>query len=53
MRAVEKSTALAAQRNVGAETFVAAEEAEAGMAEMSERFKEVGRQLYVGRGRQP
>jgi phosphomethylpyrimidine synthase len=29
---------------------VAAEEAEAGMAEMSERFREVGSELYVGAG---
>jgi phosphomethylpyrimidine synthase len=29
-------------------TFVAAEEAEAGMAEMSEKFREVGSELYVG-----
>ncbi|MBX9795764.1 phosphomethylpyrimidine synthase ThiC [Sphingomonas sp.] len=40
----------AAKQNAGAETFVAAEEAAAGMAEMSRLYNESGRELYVGAG---
>jgi phosphomethylpyrimidine synthase len=40
----------AAKQNQPMETFVAAEDAEAGMREMSEKYEEVGRQLYVGAG---
>ena len=40
----------AARQNAGAETFVAAEDAEKGMAEMSELFKETGSELYMGAG---
>ena len=41
----------AAKQNAGIETFVASEdEAEAGMQEMSAKFREVGNQLYVGAG---
>ena len=36
----------AAKQNAGAETFVAAEEAEAGMAEMAERYRKGG-DLYM------
>jgi phosphomethylpyrimidine synthase len=32
------------------ETFVAAKEAEAGMAEMSERFREEGGEIYLPSG---
>ena len=37
----------AAKQNAGVETFVAAEEAEAGMAGMSERFREKGGEVYL------
>ena len=37
----------AAKQNAGVETFVAAEEAEAGMAGMSERFREKGGEIYL------
>jgi len=37
-------------QNQGAESFVAAEEAEAGMAEMSKVYDEGGRELYIGAG---
>lgn len=40
----------AAKQNQPVETFVAAEEAEAGMAEMSRVFKETGSELYMGAG---
>jgi phosphomethylpyrimidine synthase len=37
-------------QNQTADTFVAAEEAEAGMAEMSKVYDETGRELYMGAG---
>ena len=37
-------------QNQGAESFVAAEEAEAGMAHMSKVYDETGRELYMGAG---
>ncbi|NBW74452.1 MAG: phosphomethylpyrimidine synthase ThiC [Sphingomonadaceae bacterium] len=37
-------------QNQGADTFVAAEEAEAGMAAMSKVYDETGRELYMGAG---
>ncbi|MFT4055344.1 MAG: phosphomethylpyrimidine synthase ThiC [Novosphingobium sp.] len=40
----------AAKQNQPVETFVAAEEAEAGMAEMSKVFRETGSELYMGSG---
>jgi phosphomethylpyrimidine synthase len=40
----------AAKQNAGAETFVAAEEAKQGMAEMSRVYNESGRELYIGAG---
>ncbi|HVR90503.1 MAG TPA: phosphomethylpyrimidine synthase ThiC [Novosphingobium sp.] len=44
----------AAKQNAGMESFVAAEggtvDAEAGMAEMSEKFRKIGSELYVGAG---
>lgn len=51
MKITQEVRDFAAKQNAGVESFVAAEEAEAGMAEMSERFKEVGSELYVGAGR--
>ena len=47
MKITQEVRDFAAKQNAGAESFVAAEEAEAGMAEMSERFKEKGGQLYL------
>ncbi|WP_294337992.1 phosphomethylpyrimidine synthase ThiC [uncultured Sphingomonas sp.] len=40
----------AAKQNAPVETFVAAEEAEAGMAGMSKLYNESGRELYMGAG---
>jgi len=40
----------AAKQNAPVENFVAAEDAEAGMAEMSRVFKETGSELYMGAG---
>ena len=40
----------AAKQNAGADSFIAAEEAEAGMVAMSELYNETGRELYVGAG---
>jgi phosphomethylpyrimidine synthase len=40
----------AAKQNQPSTAFIAAEEAEAGMAAMSEKYEEVGRQLYIGAG---
>jgi phosphomethylpyrimidine synthase len=37
-------------QNQGSEGFIAAEEAEAGMAEMSKVYDETGRELYMGAG---
>jgi phosphomethylpyrimidine synthase len=37
-------------QNQPAGDFVAAEEAEAGMAEMSKVYDETGRELYMGQG---
>lgn len=37
-------------QNQGSEGFIAAEEAEAGMAQMSEVYEETGRELYMGAG---
>lgn len=38
----------AAKQNAEVGSFVAAEEAEAGMKQMSEEFREVGSELYMG-----
>jgi phosphomethylpyrimidine synthase len=40
----------AAKQNAPLETSIAVEEAEAGMAEMSKRYREGGSELYVGAG---
>lgn len=37
-------------QNPNVDTFVAADEAEAGMAEMSKVYDETGRELYMGAG---
>jgi len=48
MKITQEVRDFAAKQNAPVETFVAAEEAEAGMAGMSSMFKEVGGELYVG-----
>jgi phosphomethylpyrimidine synthase len=50
MKITQEVREFAAKRNAEVGTFVEAEEAEAGMAEMSEKFREVGSELYVGAG---
>jgi phosphomethylpyrimidine synthase len=50
MKISQEVREFAAKQNAGVETFVAAEEAEAGMAAMSEVFKELGSELYMGAG---
>jgi len=47
MKISQEVREFAAKQNSGVETFVAAEEAEAGMAAMSEVFKEKGGELYL------
>ena len=46
MKITQEVRDFAAKQNAGVETFIAAEEAEAGMAGMSERFREKGGELY-------
>ena len=46
MKITAEVRAFAAKQNAGVETFVAAEEAEAGMKEMSERFRKGGGEVY-------
>jgi len=50
MKITQEVRDFAAKQNEGMETFVAAEEAEAGMAEMSEKFREEGGKLYLPEG---
>jgi len=50
MKITQEVRDFAAKQNAEADAFIAAEEAEAGMAAMSERFREVGSELYVGAG---
>jgi phosphomethylpyrimidine synthase len=50
MKITQEVRDFAAKQNSGVETFVAAEEAEAGMAEMSRVYNEGGRELYIGQG---
>jgi phosphomethylpyrimidine synthase len=47
MKITQEVRDFAAKQNAGAETFLAAEVVEQGMAEMSERFKNEGGELYV------
>ncbi|MFA9199963.1 MAG: phosphomethylpyrimidine synthase ThiC [Cypionkella sp.] len=47
MKITQEVRDFAAKQNAGVETFVAADEAEAGMAEMSERFRKVGSAMYL------
>jgi phosphomethylpyrimidine synthase len=48
MKITQEVRDFAAKQNASADTFLAAEEVEQGMAEMSAAFRETGGQLYVG-----
>jgi phosphomethylpyrimidine synthase len=48
MKISQEVREFAAKQNQPVETFVAAEDAEAGMAEMSKVFKDTGGELYIG-----
>lgn len=50
MKISQEVREFAAKQNAGIETFVAAEDAEKGMKEMSKVFKETGSELYMGQG---
>jgi phosphomethylpyrimidine synthase len=50
MRISQEVRDFAKLQNQGAEGFVALEEAEAGMAQMSKVYDETGRELYLGAG---
>ncbi|WP_133366426.1 phosphomethylpyrimidine synthase ThiC [Qipengyuania sediminis] len=50
MKITQEVRDFAAKQNAGVESFVAAEEAEAGMADMSRVFRETGSELYMGSG---
>ncbi|NYF30494.1 phosphomethylpyrimidine synthase ThiC [Sphingopyxis sp. JAI108] len=50
MKISQEVREFAAKQNQPAENFIAAEEAEKGMAQMSELFKETGSELYMGAG---
>ena len=47
MKITQEVRDFAAKQNAGVETFIAATEAEAGMADMSERFREKGGEVYL------
>jgi phosphomethylpyrimidine synthase len=50
MKITQEVREFAAKQNQPVETFVAAEDAEKGMAEMSEKYRERGSELYIGAG---
>jgi phosphomethylpyrimidine synthase len=50
MRISQEVREFAATKNAPVESFVAAEEAEAGMKAMSEKFKEEGGEVYIPAG---
>lgn len=50
MKITQEVRDFAAKQNQPAETFIAAEDAEKGMKEMSEIFRESGSELYMGAG---
>ena len=50
MKITQEVREFAAKQNQGSDAFIAADEAEAGMVEMSAKFREVGSELYVGAG---
>ena len=47
MKITQEVRDFAAKQNAGAETFLAVEEAEAGMEQMSETFREKGGEIYL------
>ena len=47
MKITQEVRDFAAKQNAPVETFVAVEDAEAGMAGMSERFREKGGEMYL------
>jgi len=50
MKITQEVRDFAAKQNAPADTFIAAEEAEAGMQKMSALYNETGRELYMGAG---
>ncbi len=50
MKITQEVRDFAAKQNQTANSFIAADEAEKGMAEMAARYKEGGRELYIGAG---
>jgi phosphomethylpyrimidine synthase len=53
MKITQEVRDFAAKQNQPSDAFIAAEDAEAGMAQMSEKFREIGSELYMGaRGRE-
>ena len=50
MKITQEVREFAARQNAGVDSFVAAEEAEAGMADMSAKFRATGSELYMGAG---
>jgi phosphomethylpyrimidine synthase len=50
MKITQEVREFAAKQNQPSDAFIAAEEVEAGMAEMSEKFRETGSELYLGAG---
>ena len=50
MKITQEVRDFAAKQNAGAESFIAAEEAEAGMADMRERFRRQGGEVYLPAG---
>jgi phosphomethylpyrimidine synthase len=47
MKITQEVRDFAAKQNASADTFLAAEQADKGMAEMSERFRAEGSEIYV------
>jgi phosphomethylpyrimidine synthase len=50
MKITQEVRDFASKQNQEASTFLAAEEVEKGMAAMSEKYNETGRELYMGAG---
>ncbi len=50
MKITQEVRDFAAKQNAGVESFLAAEEMEKGMEEMSRVYNEGGRELYIGQG---
>ncbi len=50
MKITQEVRDFAAKQNQPSDAFIAAEDAEKGMAEMSQKYREIGNQLYVGAG---